>query len=545
MHIRSLAWACSLVVVTGAALAAEPLPAPVPGPQRVTVAVFPPRADDAEGRRLALGLADRAGGLLFASGSYNHFHPKQLLAMTRHHALSLDQLQTLDGPEGAREAAQVLGTRAAWAGTLTRRPDGGYLLAGVAFDRDTGQRQDLRLELPRDAAAVVRDGGRAVAAAVAGLHQGRLPAEGGEGGLPPASDSGPAVEAYLACFATLVEQPLGLRAAQVLDRGRLSAARQACQRAVELDPAFGAAWATLSLAQALGFEDEAAARSLERAERARGYLPFAGLARYWLATRFQGPEDGARVLEAAVAAHPGALIFLTSLGEHLNVSKRFGDALEVWERYLKLVPDSPFGLAQKGYALARLGKLDEAIRLSRLACDGDTGSLELKLELASRLVDAQRLPEAETLLLSLASSRRVYGEVLLRLGYVYLLQRKDKEARVHLENALALARGPGEWRTRGRTRVDLAVLAARRGELAGAEQLLIEAADEGFGVADLLGQFEELKPLAAKAAFLERSQNPKVKAGRDLQFVTPFPVDARGESRPDGQRPAPITGIRF
>ncbi|HOX45423.1 MAG TPA: hypothetical protein PK668_17635 [Myxococcota bacterium] len=540
--LRRFVWPLAWILAGAAVPALAAPPAPVPGPQRISAAVFPPRAEDAEGRQLAMGLADRAGGLLFASGSYDHFHLKQLLAMTRRHVLTLDRLEAIDGPEGALQATSILGARAGVAGSLARRPGGGWVLALTAFDRDTGQRKSARLELPADTAAAVREGGRAMAEALAGLHGTRLP---GDEGIHPGTASGPAMQAYLGCFATLVSQPMGLRASQVLDRQALGGARAACQRAVELDPGFAAAWATLSLALALSFENEEAARALERAQRAPGYLPFARLSRYWLATRFQGHDDGARVLRDALEAHPGALIFLTSLGEHLNVSKRYEEALEVWERYLRLVPRSAFGLAQQGYALARLGRLEEAIKLSRQACDLDTGSLELKLELASRLVDAQQLPEAETLLLSLASSKRVYGEILLRLGYLYLLQRKDEQARTHLENALQLARGASEWRTRGRTRVDLAVLAARRGDQDGAQRLLIEAADEGFGVEDLLAQFEELKPLAAKPAFAEKLKEPRAKARGELMFVTPFPVDTRGETRLDGARPPPITGIRF
>jgi tetratricopeptide (TPR) repeat protein len=542
MLLRALACVSLLSFGPSLALAAEALPAPVPGPKRISAAVFPPRAEDAEGRQLAMGLADRAGGLLFASGSYDHFHVKQLLAMTRHHVLTLDRLAAIDGPEGALQACSILGARAGVAGSLTRRAGGGWVLELTAFDRDTGRRQTARVELPADAAVAVREGGRAMAVALAALHGTKLPADPG---IHPDTTSGPAMQAYLGCFTTLVSQPMGLRASQVLDRQALAGARAACQRAVELDPSFAAAWATLSLALSLSFENEEAARALERAQRAPGYLPFARLSRYWLATRFQGHEDGARVLGDALVAYPGALIFLTSLGEHLNVSKRYEEAQEAWERYLTIVPRSAFGLAQQGYALARLGRLEEAIKLTRQACDLDTGSLELKLELASRLVDAQQLPEAETLLLSLASSKRVYGEVLLRLGYLYLLERKDELARVHLENALELSRGATEWRTRGRTRVDLAVLAARRGDMDGAEKLLVAAAEEGFGVEDLLAQFEELKPLAAKKDFAERLKAPRPQAGREVLFVTPFPVDALGETRLDGARPPPITGIRF
>ncbi len=542
MLLRALALVSSLSLVLPLARAGEALPVPVPGPQRISAAVFPPRAEDAEGRQLAMGLADRADGLLQASGSYDHFHLKQLLAMTRHHALTLDRLASIDGPEGATQATAVLGARAGVAGALTRRAGGGWVLELTAFDRDTGQRRAARVELAADTAVAVREGGRALAAALAGLHGTRLPADQG---VHPDTASGPAMAAYLGCFTTLVHQPMGLRASQVLDRQALAGARAACQRAVELDPAFAAAWATLSLAQSLSFQNEEAARALERAQRAPGYLPFARLARYWLATRFQGHEDGARVLGDALEAHPGALLFVTSLGEHLNVSRRFEEALDVWDRYLRLVPKSAFGLAQKGYSLARLGRLEESIKLSRQACDLDTGSQDLKLELASRLVDAQQLPEAETLLVNLASSRRVYGEILLRLGYVYLLERKDGEARVHLENALELARGPAEWRTRGRTRVDLAVLAARRGDQAGAERLLVEAAAEGFGVEDLLAQFEELRPLAARKDLVARLRPPPPRAGAERIFATPFPVDTRGETRLDGPRPPPITGVRF
>lgn len=523
-----------LAMMTTSAWAAEPKAA-----KRFSAVIFPVFSESREGQNLALGIADRAGSELFASRRANHFHLKQVFSMARSHHLTSKQLAS---SVDAKRAARVMGASCGAFGTLSEE-GGGWKLAWTAFDLQSGKQDAGTLSLPRDAAAAVKKGGRAVAGSVARLHGVVLAAEGP---VHPDTASGEAMEAYLQCYRIIINQPMGLRKSHTIEPSKVTRARTSCLAAVKTDPEFAAAWATLSVVYSLSFRKDDAARTLGKAARAEGYLAFARIARYWWATRFGGNQEGALVLQETIERHPGALIFLTYLGEHLNITRRYAEAEETWQRYLALVPASPFALAQQGYSLARLGKLDQAIDLTMQANLIDADSLELKLELASRLVDAKRLKQAEDLLTPMTKNRRVFGEVLLRLGYVYLLQGRDAEAEAMLARALAMARGPHEWRTRGRTRYDLAIVMARKGKLAEAEEHLLEAAREGFMMRELLRANADLKPLASRPGVRHLFEGSGPRRTKLRLHTSPFPVDAAGDVQPDAERKAPpMTGITF
>ncbi|MEO1174482.1 MAG: tetratricopeptide repeat protein, partial [Myxococcota bacterium] len=214
---------------------------------------------------------------------------------------------------------------------------------------------------------------------------------------------------------------------------------------MKLDPGFVDAWAALSLASSLSLQNDRAVEALRKAQGAQAYVPMTVLAEYWLATRFKDHPAGAAVLRKGLDSYPGSLIFLSYLGEHLNITRQFQEALAVWNRYLAAVNQSPYALSQKGYSMARLGSEEDAISLSRLAVAEDPKNLFIELELASRLVDAGQLKEAEVLLEAMVKKPRVFGEVLSRLGYVYLLEGRNDAAEPMLNRALALATGPSEW----------------------------------------------------------------------------------------------------
>ncbi len=504
---------------------------------RLTPVVFPPAAPNAEGEALALGLAERAAAELYATGRYNHLHLKQVLSLMRQRGVTSAAL----GDEAAITAtAPLLGAELGAFGEL-RSTDGQWTLTMSVFDLRHRRLEGLTTPLGQDFALAVETGGRAIAAALAAFDGVAL--SSARETIHPHTTSDEAMRAFLDCFAVLVRQSLGLRKAHTIAPQTLADARARCEAATAADPGFAAGWAALSFARALSFDHQAAEQALRQARAASGYLPLTVLAHYWLATRFSGNDAGTEVLRRAVETSPGALIFLTYLGEHLNIVARYDEALATWQRYLAIVAESPYAMAQAGYSLARLGRLDEAIAQSRQASRLDPTDLEIKLELASRLVDAGRLTEAEAALLPMVRHPGVYGEVVLRLGYVYLLQRRDDLAEEQLRRALELAKGPHEWRTRGRTHYDLAIVEARRGTLAAAEDHLLAAAADGFVDAKLLAADPDLKLLAG------RPKVAKLLRGRELTApsllrLTPFPTDALGTTLPDAKRPT-APGFNF
>ncbi|MBW2701170.1 MAG: hypothetical protein JRF33_10160 [Deltaproteobacteria bacterium] len=508
--------------------------------RRISAVVLPPYSPEGgAAQRLAWGMADRAGAELMGTGNYNHFHLKQVLSMARSHDMAAE---ALGKPAQALRAVRILGADSGVFGSLNRLKDGRWRLVFTAFEAGSSRKHNGRADLPADTAKAVEAGGHVLAGALRKLQHVE---QVGEQVAHPHSDSAPAMDAYLSCYAVLVEQPMGLRKSHIIEPKRLRQARSDCMKAVELDPKFHAAWAALSIANALSFENEEALRALKQAQGAKGYLPLEPIAHYWMSTRFKSSAEGAQVLEKAADKHPGALILLTYLGEHLNISRRYSKALLVWERYLGHVKTSAYALAQKGYSLARLGKLDESIAVSRQAYEMDTKCLDLKLELASRLVDAKKLGEAESMLLPMSKEPDAFGEILLRLGYVYLLKKQDAKAEPLFKQALAMAKGPNEWRTRGRARYDLAIVMVRRNRPVQAEQHLLDAAAEGFLVKRALADNDDLKVLAKRPRVAKLFKQTKLKRNPLLLMSSPFPIDFAGEPRPDGDRPAPITGVRF
>lgn len=398
-----------------------------------------------------------------------------------------------------------------------------------------------RIVLPKAIASAVQKGAMALASSVASLDSVKVPKDKR---VQPDCNSSKAMSDYLSCAAVLIEQPLGLRKSHVVDPARLKGAGKKCELATRLDPHFGAAWALLSLTRAMSLDGQQASKALQQASGTTGYMPFFTLAKYWLATRFDSSQKGQDVLSEAVRAQPGALIFRTYLGEHLNITRKYKKALGVWDRYLAVVPRSPYAMAQKAYSLARLGKLDEAISLTRKAVALDEDSLDLKLELASRLVDAKKLKEAETILLPLVDHPKVFGELLLRLGYVYMLEKKDTEAEKYFKRALNIAKGPNEWRTRGRSNYDLAIVYARKGDLAAAEKRLLAAAKEGFMMKDLLKTNPDLQVLSKRKSVRHLFHDPDLKLSKSIFSTSPFPLDASGALDPNAKRTA-ITGFTF
>ena len=475
-----------------------------------------------------------------ATGNFNCFHLKQIFSMARSHHLTSEDLASKDRAESA---ARVLGAECGAFGTIERGESGGWQLEFSVFDLHAKKSTHASLALPDDAAKAVRQGGRAIAGAIASLYEDTL-AENVP--LHPETVSAEAMDAYLECYRVIINQPLGLRKSHVISHGLLVQARRDCLMAVKADPDFGAAWAALSLVYSLSFNKDDAARALKHAEASKGYLAYEPIADYWWKTRFKGSPAGAAVLAKAVADFPGALLFLVYHGEHLNITRDYDKALASWDRYLKMVPTSSYAMAQKGYSLARLARMNESITLTTQACRLDPDDMELKLELASRLVDAGQLKGAESILQPLSRDKQVFGEVLLRLGYVYLLQGRNDEAERLLENALKISTGPNEWRTRGRTRYDLAIVMARKGRLDEAEKHLLDAEWEGFMFKEVLKNNVDLQALAdrPKLSHLFTQEAP---LHRKLRLsTTPFPVDYSGQIVPDKKRTPPsMTGVSF
>jgi tetratricopeptide (TPR) repeat protein len=498
-------------------------------PEKAAAVVLPPVADAAD-VPLALVIADRASALLAGPGPYNVVHVKQVASMAQRHGT---KVSSFSDPNAARAAAERLGTARFAFGKLTRHGEG-WTLAVTASEVGSAKARQATQELPKGAASAVREGSLFIARLVLTLDGAALPDP-----LPkvqPETSSDAAMAAYAPCFATLIQQPIGIEAPTVLDDAALAAGRAGCQEAVKLDPEFTAAWAALGLGLALSGQDKPAVDALKHVPAAAGFVPMAWIARFWLVTRYESSEGGALVLQRALQENPGFLLGRSYQAELFNAVGRHAEAAKAWQAYLALSPNNPYILTRMAYTLARLGNAAEAVTLTEQAVAFDPDSLEMKLELASRDVDAGKLDQAEAALEPLAARSDATAEVVLRLGFVQLLQGELDKAQATLERAFRAARTPAEWRTRARSKYDLALVALQKGLKDKAHALLVDAVTLGLQPKPATDQERALIALAKPGELVPAHRGT-------VHEASPFLIEG-GDIVPDAKRPPPPKGFQ-
>ncbi|MGZ6143876.1 MAG: tetratricopeptide repeat protein, partial [Myxococcales bacterium] len=278
---------------------------------------------------------------------------------------------------------------------------------------------------------------------------------------PPLARDGAALELAAQCDALAFQQPLDPRSHGSLDAAAIAGAEPVCRAALEKDPQLGLARAGLSVLLTAGHR---AAEGLAEAKKAGEgrFVAEAVLAEQFAARRSNDPRTAHAVLEYAVSSRPGFLVALGFLGEERFELRDDAGAAGAYDRYLARSPGHPWALAQKAHALARMGRKDEAVALSRRALDAAPGDPELSLELASRLIDAGKEAEAEPILRAIASATPPRPLAGLRLGYLLLRRGRLDEASGLFRKAVADARHGDEAHTRAVAHADLARVAAQR-----------------------------------------------------------------------------------
>lgn len=508
-------WVLVLCLASGA-LAAEP-PA--------VVVVLPPVF---EGTRqpegLGFALQEQANTLLL--GKHAHvLHPRQVHSMARHHRM---KLETFADAAVAKLAAQRLGAKVFAFTSVKKTPQGFTLTISTATTKDAAA-TTTSLTLPKGESAFVRQGAAAVASAVRlaqGVHEDPFPTP------LPVKDG--AVADLASCEALLLEQPLGIEAPTVLVKDTLTRAVGACGAAVKAEPELHQAWAALALAAAVLGDDARALAAIAKARASPLAWSNATLARFWLASRYQSGEAGLAVLDDALKQTTGFMLARASRAELLSALGKHGEAAKAWQDYADHSPTSAFVLSRLAQGQARLGQTKEAVATAVKALGLDPDSDELKLELASRHVDAGQLEEATRILEPLAEMADARAEVPLRLGWVKLLSNDAAGAVPLLERAIAKAKSPHDWRTRGRAKLDLARAALVLQKKADAKKWLQEAGKDGVGLPPPGPEHDALLALLtpAEAATLVRTKPSPAEA-------SPFPVVAGDVKVFQPRQPAP------
>jgi tetratricopeptide (TPR) repeat protein len=429
----------------------------------------------------SFGVAEVMTDLVSQSPAATWISLKQLDAVLRRRDLRISQVSD---PEVALPLARTVGATDAVVGDLRRVGDRYYLtVKRIAVATHKAVRsfraQGTEAELPAMSAAAARA---------------LLEAAG-----PPMVRDGRAFEAMSRCGLGLVRHPLRPDAGAVPPLEDHAAVEGQCGRALLIDPKLGYARAAMAVLLALKGRSS---HALEEASLARTNR-FVALA--WLAESFAArkAKDGAgarRALEDAVRARPGFLHALGYLAEDRMEQQDYKGALAVWDRYLVRAPEHPFALGQKGHTLAHLGRIHEALAITRHALEIDPGNAELLIELASRQIDAGEQREAEK---TLRRALEIYPPrplAKLRLGYLYLMQKRAGDAGQILSEAATEAWREDEAPTRGLIFADLARVAGLLGKVDEAVAYLDASRAEG-APAKLPCDAPELKGFKGKPQF--------------------------------------------
>lgn len=358
---------------------------------------------------------------------------------------------------------------------------------------------------------------------------------------------------YALCHKALAKQAVSLRSPVFLDAESRVAAVKRCTAATQAAPQMKQAFAALGFARALVSEREEAEAALEKAKAQEGLMPYYVIGKFWLLSRFYDQTTAINFMRETAAKFPGFLLGRGYLGEALNVAKRYDEALAVFTAYAADVPKLAWVRAQVGYTEAKRGNHPKAIEETRAAVALAPDDGDIKLELASRLIDAGNVADALKMLEDLTKEPPAKGELLLRLGYAHLLQDHTDEAEKWIKNALERAKGPREWRTRGRARYDLARVLARRGDKKAAVDELERAWGEGYKDAAKLASEKDFEPLRSDPRFQALGQKPKPGQLKLPVFTSPFahdpltggdaPLASASQSKPELQKKA--VEVRF
>ena len=136
------------------------------------------------------------------------------------------------------------------------------------------------------------------------------------------------------------------------------------RRALGIDPRCGEAWAALSLVEMYATHADPE-RGIDYAAKAVAFAPRDAGVHHTLGMWISSPGSVSLSVAASLQSvdlDPFRLVPAGNAALDLCLLGRPGDALAVVDRALRVEPDFTFGLAMRGFALIKLGRLDEAER---------------------------------------------------------------------------------------------------------------------------------------------------------------------------------------
>lgn len=498
-----------------ALLAATPALA---GP-RPTVLVEPFEVSGKAPSALGTAATLKAIGALQESGKVHLLHPKQYLRAYEHQAAALARLD-------AKSRRQKLGAALGAAWIVRGRVDAGAdgLEVELSYGAAAGDAAGSAKLKAKTAVEALDALARELVAGMAKTGAFEAPAAFDLARVTPLTHDETALLEYAACFRLLIEQPTGIRQPVLLDAAALDEAVEHCEAAKRADGKLLDATAALGLAYALLGQRKSAEVHLAAVRDAPVFLPFYWIGKFWIVTRHYGVDAGLAVLQAAIAKEPGFLLARGYLGDTLTTLGRHDDALKVFQAYLDEVPNQPWVMGQLGYVTSKKGDAKAAIEWTHKALRVAPSDPELRLELASRMIDDGRLDDAIVVLKRLVDEG-ARGEVHLRLGYAQMLKGELATAERSIQQAIRLASRRSEWRTRGRARYDLAKIWMKQGVPDNALRQLRMAVNEGFRDKKVLESDPDLAPLKKSKGLAKAMRGDRKRRVVRPEYSSPFELD--------------------
>lgn len=487
-----LLFSFAAVNVAHAGPAAAPAPAPTPAPaaqpeaKRVTVAVAPfVTSSDQEYRWLGLAFAQALITQLLEVKDTNTLTVRQLAS-----ALRKDNLRTEDLNEEAtaQHLGVQLGADAVVMGSFTAEWPEVTVVARIYRLADKKVEKTFFLNRPIEEFMLLQKDLAKQVFTQLGIKAEPSPTVLGTKNLY-------ALHQATIGYELLNFQSMSPRSDITLPIGSIKKAKVHFEKALRLDPNYADAHA--GLGQALTFlgEYDGARKAYASAQQfaVAGFNAQSVLGKYYADLKSGRTDDAIKGLNEAQKARPGFVHALGTLGDMFNHMGRHREALIIFTKYNKLNPTQPWVTMQLGYTKAKLKRFDEAIKDTQAAVDMLPESNSFKVELASRLIDADKLPEAEAVLTKALEKAPKHPTMNVRLGYIYLVKGELDKAIPVLERALQESQYASDHqRTRQLALYDLSRAMALKKNTQKSLAYLEEAVKAGFKDIDEIEQEDDL-----------------------------------------------------
>ena len=302
----------------------------------------------------------------------------------------------------------------------------------------------------------------------------------------PAALSLKAAKAWGMALSILARQSQDARASVVLKKADRIKALAELDAVTKAAPEFAPAWAARAIVSVLdGNWDEADASLAQADTHAAEGAPTAAVARYYVFEQKAQQDDARAALAQAVEAYPGSLLVLGYLGDAYHSVGEYEKALGIFMQYLERVPRSPYAARRRDSVLARLKRTDEALNNARALYAQYPNSVTILAALASRQIDAGKMPEARVTLQQGLKANPDHPLLLTRLSFVELESGDEQKALALAEKAVELV-GDGRGKPiAGYAHIDLARALAAVGRRKEAKASLIRAVRLGVNAGDL------------------------------------------------------------